>query len=278
MGEPLMPTIENDSEITTCTDLLHYASLYLNAIKKSKAGAYLPKVSFALHRESIDRRLNPKTSQRSKPVLLERNKRLILNLYEEQLKGIPPSAFQGWIDMELFSYVIRKQPELYRFNFKKDILPLYWVSGSAVQLMRYLVHQIEIGLRQALATNMILGEGHGLPLLYYYFYTLTPAEEDKADYRRFYPHRWLKAIFLSKKFADFHSIYLLKHNGITSEIEKYWWQCHDHFKSEDRTLLETLVTTSHRYRTEPFAFRLIEIFKLVKTNILKPPAETVEKP
>ena len=272
MDTLLTPTIENNSKISTCSDLLRCASFYLNSVKNSTAGDYLPKVSIALHRESSEQLSNPTRSQHHKPVLVERNSRLILNLYEEKLKGLPPLVFQGWLDMELFSYIIRKQRELYRFNFERDVLPLHYVSGSAVQLMRYLVHQIEIGLRQALATNMILDAGHGLPLLYFYFYTLAPAKEDKVDYRRFSPHGWLKAIFLCKKFADFQSIYLLNSAGITSEIVRYWWQCHDHFIAEDRTFLETLVTTTHRYSEETFAFRLVEIFKLVKTSILLRPA------
>jgi hypothetical protein len=252
------------------TDLLNDATFYLNAIKNSKAGVYLPKVSIALHQRSTDRRSSPKTSFHQQPVLVERNDRLILNLYEKDLIGIPPLVLQGWLDIEIFSYIIRKHNELHRFNFERDILPLYYVSGAAVQLMRYLVHQIDIGLRQALATNMILDAGHGLPLLYYYFYTIGPAEEDKEDYRRFFPHCWLKAIFLCKKFADFQSIYLLKSSGITPEIERYWWQCHSHLITEDRKFLEMLVSTTHQYRGETFAFRLVEIFKLVKTNILKP--------
>ena len=270
-----MQTIEKNSETSNASDLLKHASFYLEVIKNSSAGDYLPKVCIAVHPESAKRRSNHTGSQSHKPVLLERNNRLILNLYEEELRGLPPLVLQGWLDKELFSYIIRKKSELYRFNFERDVLPLHYVSGSAVQLMRYLVHQIEIGLRQALATKMILDAGHGLPLLYFYFYTLAPAKEDKVDYRRFSPHSWLKAIFLCKKFADFQSIYLLNSVGITSEIVRYWWQCHDHFIAEDRKFLETLVATSHRYSEDRFAVRLVEIFKLVKTSILAPPASRI---
>jgi hypothetical protein len=271
-GYQLMSTAENASEISTCADLLRYASLYIDEIKSSSAGAYLPKIALSLHRGIIERQFKPNASEHRKPIILEQNQKLILNLYAGKFKGIPPLALQGWLDLELFSYVIQKQPELYRFNFQKDILPLFNVSGSAVQLMRYLIHQIEIGLRQTLATEMILDAGHGLALLYYYYYSLTPTEEDKEDYRRYLPHSWLRAIFLCKKFADFQSVCLLSRSGISTALKRYWWQCHDHFTSDDRTLLENLVSTSHQYREEPFAFRLIEIFKWVKTNILEPPA------
>jgi hypothetical protein len=267
-----MSNIENASVITTSADLLNYASLYIEDIRNRSVGTYLPEIALSLHRGTIDRPFKRNVLEDRKPAILEHNQNLILNLYAENLFGMPPLAFQGWLDLEIFSHVIQKQPELHRFNFQKDILPLFNVSGSAVQFMRYLIHKLELGLRQILAAEMILNAGHGLALVYYYYYCLTPAEEDKQDYRRFLPHLWLKAVYLSKKFGDFTSVCLLSRSGTNSALKQYWWRCHDHFTSSDRTLLENMVSTSYRYSEEPFAFRLVEICKLVKTNVLEPPA------
>ena len=267
-----MPVTENASTISTKADLLHYASLYVEELRNSEAGIYLPEIALSLQKEYLDQPYRRNRIEDRRPGILERNQQLVLKLCVEKFTGMPALAFQGWLDLEIFSYVIQKQPELCRFNFQKDILPLFNVSGSAVQFIRYLIHQLELGLRQSIATEMILNAGHGLALVYYYYHSLPPAEKDKQDYQRLLPHLWLKAIYLSKKFGDFTSVYLLGRRGINSAIEPYWWRCHDHLIADDRALLKNMASTSHRYSEEPFALRLVEICKMVNTNLLKPPA------
>jgi hypothetical protein len=237
---------------------------------ESRSGNSLPEMVVSLHSNDIRHRVENASTDHRAIALQEQKDRLILKICLEKLIDIPTKALQGWIDKEIFEYVVQKKPELYHFNFKKDILPHYSVSGSMVQMMRYLVHQIEIGLRQALATNLILEAGHGDQLVYYYLYTLSPSEEDKEDYARFLPHRWVRAIFLCQKLADFHSIYLLSRNIARPDIKKYWWYCQDHFIADDRNLLEFLAATSHRKQREAFAFRLSAIFNKIKTTILTP--------
>lgn len=267
-----MSIIENSSIISTRADLLHYASLYIEEFRNCSAGTLLPKIALSLQRETIDRSFKRNLFEDRRPGILEHNQQLVLNLCVEKLLGMPPRAFQGWLDLEIFSFVIKKQPELCRFNFQKDILPLFNVSGSAAQFIRYLIHQLDLGLRQAMATEMVLNVGHGLALVYYYYYSVAPAEVDKKNYRRFLPHLWLKAIYLSKKFGDFTSVYLLSRSGTNSAVKQYWWRCYDHITSDDRTLLESMASASDRYSEKPFAFRLIEMCKLIKTSLLQPPA------
>ena len=118
-------------------------------------------------------------------------------------------ALQGWLDFELAAAVIRRQQTLYRYNFKRDILPLFQVSGMAAQFIRYLVSHLEDCLKRALRADMILNMNHGLPLAYFYYLMTVPSAAEKRSYQKLVPHKWTRAIFVCKKSKEFVPVALL---------------------------------------------------------------------
>jgi hypothetical protein len=193
---------------------------------------------------------------------------LTIHLCEEDLVGIPQLALQGWLDLELSGWVVKRQPELYRFNFRKDILPLFTVSGSAVQFTRHLVAHLEAGLKKYLATRMIIDMGHGLPQLYYYFLQINLSHSDRESYQRLVPHHWIRADFLCKKFKVYLCVALLADQGFSIALKSYWWDCHSYILPQDRALLEKLAAVPSLYAERSYSYKLVQIFAAVKRHLL----------
>ena len=97
---------------------------------------------------------------------------LTIHVCEEGLKGISVLVLRGWLYLEMSAFIFKIQPEFYQYNFRKQILPLFLTSGSAVQLIRHLVEYLDAALKRYLGTELIINMGHGQSLLYYYYYEL----------------------------------------------------------------------------------------------------------
>lgn len=192
---------------------------------------------------------------------------LTIHICEESLKGIPLLALQGWLDQELTCCVLELQPESYQFNFSKQILPLFPVSGSAANLLRHMVEHLKYGLKRYLATSMIVDLGHGLPQVCLYFFKMTPSSEEKVNYRRIIPHNWIRASFLCQKLREFMSISLLADRDIafSLDLKSIWWKHHEYLMYGDRILLQELANIPDNYLKESYSGKLIEMFRKLQS-------------
>ena len=75
------------------------------------------------------------------------NQKLIIHLREKDLIGISPLSLQGWLDMELAHRQLELEPALYRFNFQKEIRPLFYIAGSGLHMLRHMVAHLETSLK-----------------------------------------------------------------------------------------------------------------------------------
>ncbi|MBT3255591.1 MAG: hypothetical protein HN366_03905 [Deltaproteobacteria bacterium] len=191
-----------------------------------------------------------------------------LHLSGPDLVGIPVTAFQGGLDLELATVVLGRRKSDFQFNFRREILPLINVSGTAKQVIRYLVHHLEAVVKQLKAVELVLDMAHGLPLCAYYYMLISPSNEDKENYRNLVPHHWTRAIFISKKCKEHAAIVFLAQQGIFAELEAYWWACHDYILPEDKHLLEELGHISSQSNPKRFSKRVVVLFETVKSNLL----------
>ena len=196
------------------------------------------------------------------------NQRLTIHLYEKDLMGISPLALQGWLNMELALRHLQVEPSVYRFNFDKEIHPLINISGSGLQMVRHMVAHLETGLRNLIAAQIVIEMGNSKALLYYYTYRISPSIEEKENYRRFYPHQWIRAIFLCRKNKRFAPVALIADKGIAVELASYWWNCHAYISSEDKRFLKRLFYLSSQNPVKHFSETLVEMFKFVKSQLL----------
>lgn len=192
---------------------------------------------------------------------------LTIHICEEGLKGIPLLALQGWLDQELTCYLLKLHPELYQFNFSKQILPLFPVSGSAVNLLRHMVEHLKYGLKRYLVTRIIIDLGHGLPQVYFYFFQMNLSPEERSNYHRIIPHNWIRASFLCEKLKEFMSISLLADRDIafSLDLKSVWWKHHEYLTYGDRTLLEELAIIPDKYSGESYSVKLIEMFRKLQS-------------
>ncbi len=199
-----------------------------------------------------------------------------IHLCEEALKKIPTLALQGWLDLELASCLLKLHPELYQFNFSRQILPLFPVSGSAVSLVRHMVERLKSGLERYISTRIIIDVGHGASQVYFYFYRIDPHPAERDNYHRFLAYKWIRASFLCQKLQEFISVSLLAERNISFSVDlkSHWWKCHEYFLSEDKRLLEKLAAIPDIHGDEPFSSKLIEMFKNVQSHLFARPSQT----
>jgi hypothetical protein len=196
------------------------------------------------------------------------NQKLTIHLYEKDLMGISPLALQGWLAMELARRHLQLEPSVYQVNFDKKIRPLINISGSGLQMVRHMVAHLETGLKNLIASQIVIEMGNSMALLYYYTYKITPSVEEKENYQRLYPHQWIRAIFLCRKNMRFAPVALMADKGIAAELVSYWWTCHTYISPEDKRFLETLFYLSNQNPVKHFSETLVEMFKFVKSQLL----------
>ena len=217
------------------------------------------------------KKINDQRSSHVSPVYATlENQNLTIYLRDEALLGIPQLALQGWLDMELARCQLELEPTTYRVNFDKEIRPLFYTGGSGLHLVRHMVVHLETSLKNLIAAQIVIEIGDGRPLLYYYTYKITPSVEEKENYRRLFPHHWIRAIFLCKKNKGFAPVALLADKGIAAELESYWWDCHAYISPEDKRFLKTIFRLSKQNPVKHFSETLVEMFKFVKSQLLIP--------
>jgi hypothetical protein len=216
----------------------------------------------------------------SRPMVLAKQEgtRTILHLCGPDLVGIPVSAFQGGLDLALAAVVLGRRKDEFQFNFRREILPLMNVSGTAKQVIRYLVFHLEAVVKQHKAVELVLDMAHGLPLCAYYYTLISPSNEDRENYGNLVPHHWTRAIFISKQCKEHTAVVFLAQQGIFAELEAYWWACHDYILPEDKRLMKELGRISNKTNPMGFSKRVVALFETIKSNLLMNPRGATTQP
>lgn len=257
-----------ESTILSADDVSRRAEMFVRAFEADMADSTPLDVSLVIHRKPCTRSVESVHGKQA-PISSESDdQNITIHLNTPDLVGIPTLALQGWLDAELAAVVIRRQHRLQRYNFKRDILPIFQVSGMAVQFVRYLVAHLEKCLKSALLTDMILEMQHGLPLAYYHYLKTVPAVGEKQDYLTSAPHRWMRAIVVCKTCKAFVPVALLDAGGYLPTLRSFWWQCHTYILPEDRALMQKLAATLFSHRRDAFAKQMVAGFSTIATDLL----------
>jgi hypothetical protein len=263
-----MQLLKREDTILNADDLALRAAMFVEAFEEDIAFSAPLNVSLSFHRNPSPR-LAEGANQMQPPVHSESdNHRIMIHLSIPDLIGIPTLALQGWLDFELAAIIIRRQQTLYRYNFKRDILPLFQVSGMAAQFIRYLVSHLEDCLKSALRADIILNMNHGLSLAYYYYLMTVPSAEEKQGYQNLVAHNWTRAIFICKKSKEFVPVTLLDAGGYLPTLASFWWRCHAYLQPEDRKLMQKLAAvflSNHQHR---FSDQMVAAFAAIKSDLL----------
>jgi hypothetical protein len=178
----------------------------------------------------------------------------MLYLRSVELVGRPASILEGGLAMELAAMILLQQhPENFRLNFEREILPMFNLSGSAVQFLRRLVMHLETGLRRLQAARLVIDKGYGSHLLYYYFSIFQPSDQDQRHYKKIIPHQWMRAMYLARKVAVWMPLTILDELDISSGLQEFWWDCHTYLMPEDHQLLVDLAAIPSRMDDQSFA-------------------------
>jgi hypothetical protein len=254
------------STISTPSELTKLTARFIDQFCSRVAFPSDVNIQVDRHSQDIDHRSSHVSPVQSS---LE-DQKLIIQLCEKTLMGIPALALQGWLDMELARRQLEIEPSIYRVNFNKEIRPLVYAGGSGLHLVRHMVVHLETTLKNLIAAQIVIEIGNSRSLLYYYTYKISPSVEEKENYRRLFPHQWIRAIFLCKKIKGFTPVALLAAKGIAAELESYWWNCHSYISPEDKRFLETLFYLSNQNPVKHFTETLVEMFKFVQSQLLIP--------
>ena len=193
---------------------------------------------------------------------------LRLSINTPDLLGVPLPVLQGGVDLELAIFLLSMERQTFQLNFERQILPLFSVSGSAVQILRRLVFHLEEGLKRFQATRLLIEMGHGSPQFLYYYFMVSPAEDNGLHYRKLAPHHWMRALFLSRMGEYYMALSLLDGQENMMGMIPYWWDCHNYVLAEDRRLLEKITTIAGRETSETFAHRIVEMFNIIRKHLL----------
>jgi hypothetical protein len=143
------------------------------------------------------------------------------------------------------------------------------LSGSALYFIRELVEHLSRALKRLEATKIITKMDRGLPQLYYYFHTINPTAEDKDLYKKLMPHNWSRASHLCRKLSEYIALSYLTDRGVGfSHSLLSDWQKQYGYSKKDQTFIEDLVFVGDHYQDRKFSFRLVEMFKLLRDNLL----------
>ncbi|MFZ0135016.1 MAG: hypothetical protein WAK95_20945 [Desulfobacterales bacterium] len=253
--------------ILNADDLARRAAVFVAIFEKKLAPSAPLNATFAFHREPS----STEGSEQARPAVFSEwtDDRIVIHLDVPSLVGIPSLALQGWLDFELAAIVVRRQPALYRYNFKRDIFPLFPVSGTAIQFIRYVVSHLEACLKRAGRTELILKMEHGQSLAYYHYQTTaTAADEEIRSYRNLAPHKWMRAIYVSKKSKEFVPVALLDAGGCLPGIASLWWRCHAYLLPEDQKILQKVAAAFLSHRHDRFSEQMVAAFEAVRSDLL----------
>jgi len=210
-------------------------------------------------------------------VLEEKGDELVLHLCRELLRPAPERAIKGWVHHVLGHYQLSEQRAFSPFNFSRQILPLFPVTGSAVNLMRQIVERLKNGLEAFLTIRWIATIGLGEEQVSLFSYRLKILAEGMETYHLAIPHPWIRAACLSGFLQHFLAITCLEGQDLSTarELKSQWWSRHAHLLREDQALLEEMALVPLEKGSHPFPALLAELFQLMRSNLLSGP---IDKP
>jgi hypothetical protein len=208
-------------------------------------------------------------------VLEEKGGALVLHLCRELLRPAPERAIKGWLHHILGHKQLSKQRAFSPFNFSRQILPLFPVTGSAVNLVRQIVERLKNGLEAFLTVRRIAAMGLGEAQVSLFSYRLKILAEGMDTYQLAVPHPWIRAACLSGFLRDFLAVTGLEGQGLSAarELKIQWWSRHAHLLREDQALLEEMALVPQGKGPRPFPALLAELFQLLRSNLLSGPID-----
>lgn len=258
-----------DSCLTTSNEIEQYTVLAIDEILQHVPPSNCLPVKWTFIKEADSPGLRQSAVNGQSIKVTEQNGTLHLSICSEDFIGIPTGALQGWLELEIVYAMIKADTNSYRFNFQRHIFPLMPLSGSALYFIRELVEHLSRALKRLEATKIITKMDRGLPQLYYYFHTINPTAEDKDLYKKLMPHNWSRASHLCRKVSEYIALSYLTDRGVGfSHSLLSDWQKQYGYSKKDQTFIEDLVFVGDHYQDRKFSFRLVEMFKLLRDNLL----------
>jgi hypothetical protein len=210
------------------------------------------------------------------PIALEEKRaELFLHVRPELLRSAPERAIKGWLHHVLGHYQLTNQKAFSPFNFSRQILPLFPVTGSAVNLVRQIVERLKKGLEAFLTIRWIAASGLGEQQVALFSYRLKTMEEDLEPYQLAILHPWIRASCLSGFLQHFLAITGLQgqDSSAARALKLQWWRRHAQLLREDQALLEEMALVPLEGGARPFPALLAELFQLLRSSLLSAPAE-----
>ena len=208
-------------------------------------------------------------------VLEEKEDELVIHLCRELLRPVPERAMKGWVHQVLGHYQLKKQRAFSPFNFSRQILPLFPVTGSAVNLVRQIVERLKNGLEAFLTIRWIASLGLGEEQVSLFSYRLKVMADEIEPYQLAIPHPWIRAACLSGFLEQFLAITCLDGQDLSAarELKVQWWRRHTLLLREDQALLEEMARVPLEKGSHPFPALLAELFQLLRSNLLSAPID-----
>ena len=195
---------------------------------------------------------------------------LVFHLVEETLRGWPLPAVKGWIQRQAAAVRLKLELGPAPFNFHRQILPLFPVSGSAVAVIRQIVEQLNEALEAFLTTRILLDLGLVEAQRHFYAFRLKAPAGDPVLYREALPHGWVRASILGGRLQDFLALSLLAGRcpAVGAALKRRWWQAHDFFIREDQALLEELAFSVLEAARKSYPELLVGMFVRIRDALL----------
>ena len=257
-----------NSLITDTQELEFLARTYLDIFFRQTALYPLPATHFEIDETTRfdGRQTDPEFPG---PILFfAGNQTLTITIDSGTFLNATPQVLRGGLGLQLAGYVLGLQPDMFRLNFRKDILPLLWGSGSVVQFLRRLVLHLEGGLRTCAACRFVMDLEYGADVVAYMHNFLQSLPLQKSDYQRYLPHRWMRAIFIARKSAELTPLELLDSAGQSAGLGRFWRDYNDYLLSEDKALVEEQVSISKQFEETDFTRQVIAMFRVIKDRLL----------
>jgi hypothetical protein len=247
----------------------------IDAYRLKTKAPFSGKVSLALYpTETVY-----KTSRRGisdEPIYLEeKGDELTVHLCRVLLQQAPERAIKGWVHYLLAHYQLHKQRAFSPFNFSRQILPLFPVTGSAVNLVRQIVEKLKVGLEAFLTIRWIATIGLGEEQAALFSYRLKTLAEGMELYQLAIPHPWIRAACLSNFLQHFLTVCCLtgQDPSVARDLKTQWWRRHAQLLREDQALLEEMALVPLEKEAQPFPVLLVELFQLLRSNLLTGPID-----
>jgi hypothetical protein len=208
-------------------------------------------------------------SSKSIKVFMETGGTLHISIYPDNILGIPAGALQGWLELEITQALFMADSDQYTFNFKNQIQPLMPVAGSSLYFIRELAEGLSRSLKKLDATKFIMRIDRGLPQVYYSFYLIAPAGEERELYENLLPHNWTRASHLCRKLADYIALSCLAEKGVGfSQLLLSEWPQQLGLIRADRVFMEEAAFVARQYHGDGFSVQLVEMFKMLRDSLL----------